>query len=81
MFSTRKTPGVFLKIFFRMNWKENPLIKYFIEAKAELKKVVWPTRKETIQYTLVVIGVSLGVALFLSAVDYGLSQGLSLLIK
>ncbi len=64
-----------------MNWKENPLIKYFIEAKAELKKVVWPTRKETIQYTLVVIGVSLGVALFLSAVDYGLSQGLSLLIK
>ena len=42
----------------------NKAIKYILESKAELQKVVWPNKKETTNYTLLVIGISLGIALF-----------------
>jgi len=35
-----------------------------------MKKVNWPTREETIRYTLIVIGVSVAVAIFLGGVDF-----------
>lgn len=40
------------------------------EVRTELKKVNWPTRQETIKYTLIVIGVSLAVAVFLGGLDF-----------
>jgi preprotein translocase subunit SecE len=40
------------------------------EARAELRKVNWPTRRETVKFTGVVIGVSLAVAIFLGTLDY-----------
>ncbi len=49
------------------------------EARVELSKVVWPTRKETIQTTLVVIVLVVVVALFLWVVDLGLIKGVSML--
>ncbi len=36
----------------------------------EVKKVNWPSREETIKYTLVVIGSSLAVAVFLGGLDF-----------
>jgi preprotein translocase subunit SecE len=63
-----------------MDLKNNPVTKYLIEAKIELKKVAWPTRQETINYTLIVVGVSLGIALFLGAADFGLSAGIQALL-
>lgn len=63
-----------------MKFKENKIVKYFYEAKEELEKVTWPSRKETINSTLVVIGVSLGTALFLGALDFGFSTALQALI-
>lgn len=33
-------------------------------------KVNWPTKKQTLNYTLIIIGVSLAVALFLGGLDY-----------
>ena len=51
----------------------NKLIKYVKESKDELKKVVWPSRKETIKYTTLVIGISLATAAFLGALDFGLN--------
>lgn len=48
----------------------NKIINYIKTSKTELKKVVWPTKKEISQYTLLVIGVSLAVALFLGSLDY-----------
>ncbi len=51
----------------------NP-IQFLKEAKAELTKVVWPSRKETIRITLGVILLSVVVAAFLGAVDYGLTR-------
>jgi len=40
------------------------------EVRLEMKKVNWPTRKETVKYTLIIIGVSLAVAAFLGGLDY-----------
>ena len=46
---------------------------FLVEAKAELMKVNWPSRKQTMNYTLLVIGLSAVVALFLGGLDYGFS--------
>lgn len=46
------------------------LIDYFKESRQELRKVVWPTRREAVNHTLVVIGVSVFVGLFLAVLDY-----------
>ncbi len=40
------------------------------ESKQELKKVNWPTREETIRYTLFVIGFSVGLSAFLGILDF-----------
>jgi preprotein translocase subunit SecE len=48
----------------------NKIIAFIKESRAELRKVNWPTRAQTVKYTGLVIGVSLGVALFLGVLDY-----------
>lgn len=40
------------------------------ESQIELKKVTWPTRRETIRYTVTVIVISIAVALFLGGLDF-----------
>ena len=46
--------------------------QFLRESKNELKKVKWPTRKELLASTAVVIVLTLIVALFLGLVDFGL---------
>jgi preprotein translocase subunit SecE len=46
--------------------------QFLREAKMELKKVKWPTRKELLATTAVVIVLVLFCALFLGLVDFGL---------
>jgi preprotein translocase subunit SecE len=56
--------------------KENFLtrsIQFLREVKAELKKVTWPSRKQTIGSTAVVLVLVLIISLFLGIVDVGLS--------
>ena len=48
----------------------NAIPSFLRDARTELKKVKWPTRKETFNYTLVVVAISLGVAFFVGGVDY-----------
>ena len=48
-------------------------------ARGELRKVVWPTNKETMQVTVVVFGMVVLVALFLWLVDWGLLKSMRLL--
>lgn len=45
------------------------LINYIKETRQELRKVNWPTRQQTVRYTVLVIGVSLGVAVILGGFD------------
>jgi preprotein translocase subunit SecE len=44
--------------------------KFFNEVRVELKKVSWPTRQDTVKYTLIVIGVTVVVAAFLGGCDF-----------
>jgi len=59
----------------------NKLVRYIKASVEEMKKVTWPTKKETYQYTLLVIGISLAIAAFLGALDYIFSFILELVIK
>ena len=54
---------------------------YLKESVAEMKKVVWPTKKQTTTYTLIVIGLSLGIAVFFGILDYVFNLGLEKVIK
>ncbi|NMC51417.1 preprotein translocase subunit SecE [Candidatus Kuenenbacteria bacterium] len=56
------------------------LVQYFKDSKLELKKVVWPTKKQTINHTALVIGFSVALALFLGLVDFGLSELVKVLV-
>jgi len=44
--------------------------QYLKDSRAELRKVTWPTREQTKNHTLMVIGISVSVAIFLGAIDY-----------
>jgi len=56
-------------------------VKQFLkEVKSELKKVVWPTRKDTIASTSVVVILVLIIALFLGLVDFGLSRVIRIIL-
>ena len=46
-------------------------LKNFIrEAKAELKKVTWPTRRQIWYWTVIVIVFTLAVSLYLGPIDF-----------
>lgn len=45
-------------------------IGFLGEVKTELKKVNWPSRKETLKYALLIFGLSLFVAIYLWILDY-----------
>jgi len=47
------------------------LIDYLRETRGELKHVSWPTKKQTIAFTIIVIALSFAVAYFLGFFDYG----------
>ena len=47
----------------------NRFKSYIQESYQEIHRVNWPTRKETIRLTLIVIGISIGVAIFLGILD------------
>ncbi|MCD4761423.1 preprotein translocase subunit SecE [bacterium] len=56
-------------------------LSYYIKGSVEeMKKVTWPTKKETKNYTYLVIGISLVVAAFLGALDFFFSLGLDFII-
>ncbi len=50
------------------------------ETQAELKHVSWLTRRQTVIYTAIVIGISLGIAAYLGALDYVFSKALQFLL-
>ncbi len=52
----------------------NKIVIFLKEARLEMKKVNWPTKQETLRYTLIVIGVSLVVAIYLGGLDFIFTQ-------
>jgi len=52
------------------------LAEYVKETRGEMKHVNWPTRSQGINYTLLVIGISVATAILLSIADYVFGLGL-----
>jgi preprotein translocase subunit SecE len=68
---TRRERGV-VAIFNRMR-------KYFRDMYSELKKATWPTKKEIVKYTGVVIAFVVILAVVIGLMDLGLTQLLKLI--
>ena len=56
------------------------LTEFFEEAWQELKKVHWPSRKETYAATLVVVVLVILISIYLAIVDYGLTKAIQAII-
>jgi len=61
--------------------RNNRAIKYFLDSYEELKKVSWPTRKQLIRDTLIVVVSSTVITAFVAVVDFGLSKVLEFLVS
>jgi preprotein translocase subunit SecE len=48
----------------------NPVIRYFQETRAELRKVTWPTRDEARNLTMIIVAVTVAMAIFLGLLDF-----------
>ena len=59
----------------------NPIVKYLQDTRAELRHVAWPTREQTIIYTVMVALISIGVALYLGLFDYIFTGALTRVIN
>ena len=64
--------------------KDNIITKtkqFLREVKIELKKVTWPSRKQTIGSTAVVIALVMIISLFLGVVDFGISNLIRIVLQ
>jgi len=57
------------------------ITEYFKDTKAELKHVIWPSRSQTLFYTLIVIVLSIVIAYYLGIFDFIFSKGLEKLLQ
>jgi preprotein translocase subunit SecE len=55
--------------------------QFFREVTAEFRRVNWPSRAEVVRSTTVVLAVVFILALYLSAVDVGLSRIVGVILK
>ncbi len=55
--------------------------QFLREVKTELKKVTWPSRKDTLAGTLVVLVAVFIIAIFLGVVDFWLSKLVKMLLE
>ena len=65
------------------NWfqrKFSGLGKWFRGMKSELKKVVWPTRSQVLNNTVVVIVVSVIFAVIIGLIDWAAYEGIKALL-
>jgi len=56
------------------------LTKYIKGSIDELKKVTWPTREETVRYSIIVIVATLISVGLLTLIDFGLNNIIDILI-
>jgi len=54
--------------------KKRSRFAFIGEIVGELRKVTWPSRRDTVRLTIMVIIVCVLVGLFLGALDYGFSE-------
>ena len=67
----------------KANWFKRffgAIARYFRELRSELKKVVWPTPKQVLKNTLIVLACVLVVGVFIWMFDFVAGEGISALI-
>lgn len=57
------------------------IVRYFKGTRTELRKVTWPTREEATNLTLIVLGVTIGMAALLGLLDFVFNTLVSGLLK
>jgi preprotein translocase subunit SecE len=57
------------------------ITEYLKETKTELKHVIWPSRSQTMYYTLIVIVLSVLIAYYLGLFDFLFAQVLQKIIN
>ena len=60
--------------------KDNFIIRYFKETRAELRKVNWPSRQEALNLTLIVVAFTVFMAALLGIIDYIFARVFALII-
>ncbi len=55
--------------------------QFFSESRQELRHVNWPTRQEAVRLTAIVIGMSVGIAVFLGFFDYLFTDVIKLFVQ
>ncbi len=61
--------------------KKASILDFLQTTVLELKKVDWPGREKTIRLTLIVIGVSLVIGIFIGGLDIILTQAVQKLLE
>ncbi|MBU5289824.1 preprotein translocase subunit SecE [Paraclostridium bifermentans] len=61
--------------------KKFSLVRYVKETKSELKRVTWPTKKELLKNTGIVLTVVVSATILVWALDSVLSGALNLILK
>ena len=56
------------------------IVEYLKETRGELRHVIWPTRNQTLYYTIIVIILSILVAYFLGVFDFIFGRALDKII-
>jgi preprotein translocase subunit SecE len=57
------------------------IVRFFREVRAELAKVIWPSRQQTLVYTGVVIVSVVVIAAIISVADAVLGEGMGLFLR
>ena len=61
--------------------QQNAGVRYFKEVRSEMSKVVWPSREQATNLTMVVLAVMVAMALFLGVLDLLFGEMVQLLIR
>ncbi|WP_035185935.1 preprotein translocase subunit SecE [Alteribacter aurantiacus] len=56
-------------------------VKFLKEVSTEMKRVTWPTRKELVRYTGVVIATVAFIAVFFAIIDTGISELIRMILN
>ena len=56
-------------------------VQYLKDTRGELNHVAWPTRVQTVVYTILVVLISIFVSLYLGFADFLFTSGLGALVK
>jgi preprotein translocase subunit SecE len=61
--------------------RDNRIVRYLRETRAELRKVVWPSRKEATRLSIIVLSVTVAMSAFLGVIDLLFSRLIGLIVR